>query len=148
MLYNAVAINISNPQSQLNHTAHFDDLKQKNWWFEIGDLVGDFTKKFVTRIDGTPYQRFIVCLLFVHVFVWMWIQKHICNVMDTMTITFQSQYYSTTHSLRLSWCPHASVLWCSWYIWYDHGDVFSCKMRLLMSTFFFRFVVWKILGLP
>ena len=54
MLYNSVAINISNPQSQLNHTAHFDDLKQKNWWFEIGDLVGDFTKKLVTRMDGAP----------------------------------------------------------------------------------------------
>ena len=39
------AINISNLQSQLIHTAHFDDLKQKNWWFETGDLVGDFTKK-------------------------------------------------------------------------------------------------------
>ena len=55
MLYNSVAINISNLQSQLNHTAHFDDLKQKNWWFEIGDLVGDFTKKLVTRMDGAPY---------------------------------------------------------------------------------------------
>ena len=47
-------MNISNPQSQLNHTAHFDDLKQKNWWFEIGDLVGDFTKKLVIRMDGAP----------------------------------------------------------------------------------------------
>ena len=55
VLYNSVTINISNPQSQLNHTAHFDDLKQKNWWFEIGDLVGDFTKKLVTRMDGAPY---------------------------------------------------------------------------------------------
>ena len=35
VLYNSVAINISNPQSQLNYTAHFDDLKQKNWWFEL-----------------------------------------------------------------------------------------------------------------
>ena len=59
MLYNSVAINISNPQSQLNHTAHFDDLKQKNWWFEIGDLVGDFTKKLVTRMDGAPNYRWL-----------------------------------------------------------------------------------------
>ena len=44
MLYNSVAIYISNPQSQLNYTAHFSDLKQKYWGFEIGDLVGDFTK--------------------------------------------------------------------------------------------------------
>ena len=29
---------------------------RKNWWFEIGDLVGDFTKKLVTRMDGAPYQ--------------------------------------------------------------------------------------------
>ena len=56
MLYNSVTINISNPQSQLNHTAHFDDLKKKKWWFEIGDLVGDFTKKLVTRMDGAPKQ--------------------------------------------------------------------------------------------
>ena len=27
VLYNSVVINISNPQSQLNHTAHFHDLK-------------------------------------------------------------------------------------------------------------------------
>ena len=38
VLYNSVAIYISNLQSQLNHTAHFGDLKQKKiviwyWWF-------------------------------------------------------------------------------------------------------------------
>ena len=38
----------------LNYTTHFGDLKQKNLWFEIGDLVGDFTKKLVTRMDGAP----------------------------------------------------------------------------------------------
>ena len=31
VLYNSVTVNMSNPQSQLNHTAQFDDLKQKNW---------------------------------------------------------------------------------------------------------------------
>ena len=39
-------LNISNPQLQLNYTTHFGDLKEKNWWFKIGDLVGDFTKKW------------------------------------------------------------------------------------------------------
>ena len=29
-------------------------MKQKNLWFEIGDLIGDFTKKLVTRMDGAP----------------------------------------------------------------------------------------------
>ena len=54
VLYNSVAINILNPQSQTNYTAHFGDLKQKKLWFEIGGLVGDFTKKLVTRMDGAP----------------------------------------------------------------------------------------------
>ena len=40
------------------YLAHFSDLKQKNRWFEIGDLVGDFTKKLVTRMDGAPYYSF------------------------------------------------------------------------------------------
>ena len=35
--------------SQPNNAAHFGDLKQK-----IDDLVGDFTKNFVTRMDGAP----------------------------------------------------------------------------------------------
>ena len=39
-----LAIKISNLQLQLNHTAHFGDLKQKNY------LVGDFTKKLVSRM--------------------------------------------------------------------------------------------------
>ena len=46
--------NISNPQSQMNYTAHFGDLQQKNWWFEIGDLVSDFIKILVTWMDGAP----------------------------------------------------------------------------------------------
>ena len=57
--------------------AHFGDLKQKNRWFEIGDLVGDFTKKLVTRMDGAP--KFLAAfkkklsILFVFDFVpWMW----------------------------------------------------------------------------
>ena len=29
-------------------------LETENWCFEIGDLVGDFTKKLVTRMDGAP----------------------------------------------------------------------------------------------
>ena len=52
MLYNSVVINISNGQSQLNYTAHFNDLKQKN-----GDLDGDFTKKFVTLVLITFDKR-------------------------------------------------------------------------------------------
>ena len=51
-LYNSVAIikNIINPQLQLNHTA-------------LSDLVGDFAKKIVTRMDcapkllGTPFHK-------------------------------------------------------------------------------------------
>ena len=39
---------------QLNYTTHFGDLKRIYWWFEIGDLVGDFTKELVTRMDGMP----------------------------------------------------------------------------------------------
>ena len=36
-------------------------MKQKNGLFEIGDLVGDFTKSLVTRIDGAPYcERFCI----------------------------------------------------------------------------------------
>ena len=31
---------------QLNYTAHFGHLSQKKWWFEIGNLVFDLTKKF------------------------------------------------------------------------------------------------------
>ena len=30
----------------MNCTVHYGDLKQKNWEFEIGDLVGDFTKNW------------------------------------------------------------------------------------------------------
>ena len=45
---------MSNSQSQLNYTALLGDLKQKNWWFEIGDLIGGFTKKLVSRMDGAP----------------------------------------------------------------------------------------------
>ena len=33
--YNSLAINISNSQSHMNYTAHFGDLKQKIWWFEL-----------------------------------------------------------------------------------------------------------------
>ena len=39
---------------QLKYTVHFVDFKPKNPWFEISDLVGDFTKKLVTRMDGMP----------------------------------------------------------------------------------------------
>ena len=49
VLYNTVAISISNPQSHLNYTAHFGDMKQ-----EIGDLVGDFTNKLASRMDIAP----------------------------------------------------------------------------------------------
>ena len=42
--------------SQMNYKVHFGDLKQKNWWFEIGDLAGDLTEKFLTRMDGAPNQ--------------------------------------------------------------------------------------------
>ena len=41
--------------SQVNYTAYFDDLKQKKWWFEIGDLVVYFIKKLVSRMDTAPY---------------------------------------------------------------------------------------------
>ena len=41
---------VSGPQLQPYYTAHFDHLKRKNKWFEIGD----FTKKLVTRMDGVP----------------------------------------------------------------------------------------------
>ena len=54
VLYYSVVIAGWKCLSQLNYIAHFGDLKQKNRWFEIGDLVGDFTKKLVTRMDGAP----------------------------------------------------------------------------------------------
>ena len=49
-----VAINISNPLLWMKFTAHFGDLKQKNCRFEIGDLVGVFTKSLLNRRDGAP----------------------------------------------------------------------------------------------
>ena len=54
VLYSSVGISIFKCLSQLNYTAHFGDLKQKNW-FKIGDLVSDFTKKLLTRMGGAPY---------------------------------------------------------------------------------------------
>ena len=42
--------------SQLNYTEHFGDLKQANWWIQIGDSVGDFTKKLMNRMDSAPYE--------------------------------------------------------------------------------------------
>ena len=39
---------------QLNYRVHFGHLKQKYKWFEIGDLVGDFTKTLVAKMDGSP----------------------------------------------------------------------------------------------
>ena len=47
MLYSSVAIANLECLSQLNYTAHLDD-------FEIGDLIGGFTKKLVTRMDDAP----------------------------------------------------------------------------------------------
>ena len=55
MLYNSVANAGLKCLSQLNYTVHFGNLKQKKMRFEIGNLVGDFTKNLVTRMDGTPY---------------------------------------------------------------------------------------------
>ena len=58
VLYNLVTIANLKYISQLNYTAHFGDLKQKNWRFKIGDVVCDFTKKLVTRMDGAPFMMF------------------------------------------------------------------------------------------
>ena len=51
MLSDYVAIADLKYLSQLNYTAHFDDLKQKNLY---RNLVGDFTKKLVTGMDVAP----------------------------------------------------------------------------------------------
>ena len=59
MLYNSFAIAGLKCLSQVNYTAHFGDLIQENWWFEIGDLVGDFTKKLVTRMDVAPKTSYL-----------------------------------------------------------------------------------------
>ena len=72
VLYSSVAIgNLLVIWNATELYSTFGDLKQKNWWFEIVDLVGDFTKKLVFRMDDAPkrinlisvYNHIIVCVL-------------------------------------------------------------------------------------
>ena len=46
-------------------------MKQKNRWFEIGDLVGDFTQKLVTRMDGAAkyYHWFLKLTTLGHFYI-------------------------------------------------------------------------------
>ena len=57
MLYSSVVIANSKCLPQLSYTAHFGDFNNNNNKIDdlkFGDLVGDFTKKLVTRMDGAP----------------------------------------------------------------------------------------------
>ena len=54
VLYNSVAINISNPELQMNYTAHFGDLKQKNYDRKLVLWLVTSPTKLVTRMDGAP----------------------------------------------------------------------------------------------
>ena len=54
MLYNSFVIVGLKCLLQLNCTAHFGDLIQKNWRFEICNLGFDFTQKFVIRMVSVP----------------------------------------------------------------------------------------------
>ena len=71
MLYDLVVIAAYKCLSQLNYIAHFGDLKQKNRWFEIGDLNGRRALTFLeiamfwlfTNINMLPCSQVITTIL-------------------------------------------------------------------------------------
>ena len=68
VLYKFVAINISK-QLQLNCAPHLMTWNRKKWWFELGDLVGDFTKKWWlewTARFGYCMVTHLSCLFYLH----------------------------------------------------------------------------------